>query len=158
MKRAISILILFAFMSGAVAQQESEPILIKPVAFDRFFWLSSPANPRQVFVAEVQNSSKSLVKVIYFPKTDGYRGGATEFIDPKTLSNNTVWKLKLHRASGDEKLYCKTDNYIRTSKNKIDTNESGEQTLRFHSTQIDADIKFNNLSEMGCMIVDSFSK
>lgn len=158
MKRAISILILFAFVNAASAQQSSEPILVKPLAFDRFFGLSSPQKPRQVFIAEIQNSSNSLVKVIYFPKTDGLRGGVTEFVDPKTLNNNTVWKLKLRLPLEEEKLYCKTDNYFRTSKNKIHTNESGEPTLRFHSTQIEADIKFNNLSEMPCMILASFLK
>jgi hypothetical protein len=157
MKKIIFILILFAIGHSVNAQNGPEAILVQPLAFDRFFWLLPPVKPKQIFIVEVQNTNSELLKVIYFAPTDGFRGGKTDFIDARTLNGKTLWKLKLRIPSENEKIHCKADNYLRTSKGKIHTNESGEPILRFRSTQIEADIKFNNLSDMSCMILDSFS-
>lgn len=158
MKQTIFFFLLFALFQITNAQQESELILVKPVAMDRLFWLSSPQQPKQVFIVEVQDTKGGLIKVIFFPKTDGLRGGVTEFVDPKTLNKDTFWKLKLRSPLEEEKRQCMTDNYLRTSKNKVHTNESGEPTLRFRSTQMEADIEFKSFSEMPCMVLESFSK
>lgn len=157
MKQTIFLFFLLAWVQFSNAQQEPEPTLVKPVAIDRLFWLSNPHQPRQVFIVEVQDTNGRLLKVVYFPKTDGLRGGVTEFVDPRSLNKNTIWKLNLRSPLEEEKRQCMTNDYLRTSKNKIHTNESGEPTLRFRSTQIEADIKFNSLSEMPCMILESFS-
>lgn len=158
MKRAISILILIVFGNAANAQQASEPILVKLVAFDRYFWLSSPHGPRQVFIGEIQDGSNSLIKVVYLPKTDGLRGGETEFIAPKTLKNNAVWRFQLRLPLEEEKLKCKTENYFRTSKNKIAINERGEPALRFRAAQFDGFVQFSDVEKMPCMIDDSKSR
>jgi hypothetical protein len=158
MKQTIFILFLLILVHSANAQQEPKSNLVKPLAIDRLFWLSSPHKPKQTFIVERQEITGGLLKVIYFPKTDGLRGGVTEFVDPKTLTNKTLWNLKLRNPLENEKAYCKVDNYFRTSKGKIHKNEIGEPTLRFRATQIEADIKFNNLLEMPCMILESFLK
>jgi hypothetical protein len=157
MKQTIFILIFFAFGYSVNAQQ-LEPTVVKPVAFDRLYLLSSPHKPKQVFVVEVQNPNSDLIKVIYFPKTDGFRGGVTDFVLPAILTNKTLWKLNLRDPLETEKGYCKIDNFWKNTSNKFSTDEKKEPILRFRSTQIDADVKFNNLSEMPCMILDSFSK
>ncbi len=155
MKQAIFILIFFTFGFSADAQQERDPTLVKPVAYDRNFILSSPHKPKQVFIVQVQNANGDLLKVIYFPKTDGLRGGVTEFVGPKTLSSKTLWKIKLRQPVESESIYCKTDNFLSSSSDKISFAKEKEPVLRFRSTQFDAFIQFNNFEKMPCMILDS---
>ena len=154
MKQTIFILIFFAF--GYSINAQSEPTLVRPVAFDRLYLLSSPQRPKQVFIGEVQ-STRTLLKIIYFPTTDGLRGGVTEFVDPATLNKKTVWLLELRSPLEKEKFFCEIDNFLRDSSKKFSTNEKKEPVLRFRSTQLDAFIKFNNLSEMPCMVLDGKS-
>lgn len=158
MKQANLILLFFVLAYSVYAQQESKPTLVKPLAYDKYYLLSGPPKPLQIFIVEVQNDNYDLLKIIYFPKTDGLRGGETEFIVPRTLNNKTLWNLKLRYPGEKEKSYCKTDNFVRTESNNIAVNKEKEAVLRFRSTQMDADIKFNNLSEMPCMILESFSE
>lgn len=153
MKQIILILLLLLSLYFSTSAQE-EFVVVTPVAVDRLFWLSSPRKPVQVFVAEMQNGTLPI-KIIYFPKSDGRRGGLTEFVDPKTLNNKTRWKVRLRAPSGEETSYCKADNYFRTSRSKIKTDEEGEPVLRFRSTQFDAFLQFRNLAEMSCKVLDS---
>jgi len=155
------LLIIFALVISSSSQQNSETTIANFVAFDKFSGLSNPREPKQMFIIEVQKSSffqaGKLIKVVYYPKTDGFRGGA-KFLESDTLNYKNIWKMKLRQPSEEEKLYCEFENYLKTSDGEVDTDEKSEPTLKFHSTQIDADLKFNNLERIPCMILDSFLK
>lgn len=153
----IVIVIIFTLTFPSNSQQSSKVTLAKFVAFDKFSALSNPREPNQLLLIEIQKSKGELLKVIYFPKTNGSRGGA-KFLEADTLNYKNLWKMKLRQPLENEKLSCEADNFLRTSDGEIDTNEKNEPTLRFRSTQIDADVKLDDLSDMPCMILDSFSK
>jgi hypothetical protein len=158
MKKIIIItLIIFAFAFSSSSQQSRKPTLARFVAFDKFSGWKNPREPIQTLIIEIQKSKVELLKILYFPKTNGFRGGA-KILETDTLNYKNLWRMKLRDPSENEKLNCETDNFLRTFDGEIDTNEKNEPTLRFRSTQIDADVKLNNLSEMPCQVLDSFSK
>ena len=72
MKQIIFFLYLFALVHFTNAQQVSEFTLVTPVAMDRLFWLSSPQQPKQVFIVEVQGTNGGLLKSFFFQKLTDY--------------------------------------------------------------------------------------
>ncbi len=154
MKHLTLFLILLSLSTDVSSQRDNESVEVVPLAYDRFYLLSDPQRPKQVFIVEVQNARKDLLRVVYFPFTEGFRGGITKFLDPKTLNSETLWKLRLRLPTDAENSACNSNNFLREDSNKSSINNQ-EPVLRFRSTQIDAEIKFVGLSEMPCMILDS---
>lgn len=166
MSKLISFLFVVSALTQTVASQtKAEPVTGRFVAFDKFADWGNPREPQQLLIVEIGQKSKSkaslsemkLIKVVYLPETNGRRGGA-KFLDEETLNYQNHWKMRLESSSDREMSLCDVDNFLRTSEDEVDTNEKGEPTLRFHSTQIDADVALKNLSNMPCMILRSFSK
>jgi len=158
MIKAIILIILFA-----LPYQSANPELISGrfIASDKFQGLTNPREPIQMLFVEVQGKGTApgvkLLKVVYYPETTGIRGGA-KFLGNDTLKYSNVWKLKFHLPLEErEKHACgQFDNFFRASNGTIDT-DGREPLLRYRSTQFEADIKFENLSKMPCMILDSIN-
>lgn len=132
------------------------------IASDSFQGFTNPREPVQRLFLEVRDKNSSsklkLLKVIYFPETTGRRGGA-KFLSEDILKYKNVWKLKVHQPTEQkEKFECgRFDNYLRSYDGGIDT-DGKEPLLRYRSTQSDAYIRFEKLSEIPCMILDSISR
>jgi hypothetical protein len=154
-------LIIFSLLI-AFPYQSANPDLIKGrfVAFDNLQGLTNPRQTTQRFIIEVQDKQTSpnakLLKVVYFAPSGSVRGSA-KFLGRDILDYRYVWKLKLHQPLEErEKSECSQfDNFWRVTDGTIDTDEKNEPALRYRSTQFEAEIKFEKLSEVPCMILDS---
>lgn len=157
----MAVVTLFALGFSTNAQQVSATSKARFVAYDKFSGWGNPREPVQLLLIEVQGKDRSklggLIKVIYRPKTNGFRGDA-EFLEMRVLGYENTWNMVLSRPKEKELRLCDIGNYLLTSDNRVDTDENGEPTTRFHSTLIDADLVVGTINELPCMILDSFSK
>lgn len=156
-------LIVTIFLSlGLTLQQdkESDSLVGRFVAFDKLQGLTNPREPRQQFVFGLEDGSSSnrglLVRLIYFPETTSLRGGAKFLTDDKLAYSNR-WNLRVHQPrTTNERSACKdVDDFFRAADGSIDENEKHEPMLRYRSTQTKADLRFDGLSTMPCLILDS---
>jgi hypothetical protein len=151
-------------MLSYLSVPSSDSVLISGrfIAFDKFQGLTNPREPIQMLFVEMQDqgapSGVKLLRVVYYPETTGVRGGA-KFLTDDILRYKNIWKLKFHQPLEErEKRACgQFDNFFRTSGGAIDT-DGREPLLRYRSTQFDADIKFEKLGEMPCMVLDSVNQ
>lgn len=131
------------------------------VAYDRFQGLTNPYEPTQTLILELitPKSEEKLVRLVYFAPTNGMRGGA-RFLDNKILQDETVSRFRVHQPSTEreEDICGRADSFFRSLQNVIDEDEKGEPLLRFRSTQFAADMKFDRIEAMPCLILDSIAK
>lgn len=130
------------------------------VAFDRSYSLMNAHEPRQQFIVEVQNEELSaemkLIIVVYFAPTTGFRGGA-QLLEIDTLNYKNRWKLKLRQPlkKREREACSQIDNFLRSKDGKAYNDKRKEPVVRFRSTQFEADMIFEQLQEMPCMILES---
>lgn len=154
---AFSIVIL-----GQTTRSQPSVLSGKFVAYDTLQGLTSPREPKQFFVVEVQSTglfeSGQLLRVIYFAPSGSIRGSA-RFLGIETLNYSKTWTLSFHKPSTEnERIYCAdVDGFLRASDGTIDENEKHEPLLRFRSTRFKAYIKFDDLGVMPCLILDSLT-
>jgi hypothetical protein len=159
----ISLLLFCAFFVPHQATQfQAGDVSGKFVAFDILQTLTNPREPKQLLIVEVQEaglfSKGQLVRVVYFAPGTSLRGGAKFLKDE--LSYGNTWTLKVRQPStGNERVYCAdVDNFWRTATGSIDEDGKHHQLLRFRSTQFKADMKFDSLKDMPCLILDSLER
>jgi hypothetical protein len=148
-----------------LSHQSADPALINGrfIAFDILQSLTNPHEPTQSFIVEVQDKNPyinvKLLRVVYFAPTNGLRGGA-KFLSHDILDYKNVWKLKLHQplTAGEKSACSQYDNFWRVMDGTIDIDEKKEPILRYRSTQFEAEIKFEKITEMPCMILDSIQQ
>jgi hypothetical protein len=134
----------------------------KFVAFDKLQILTNPREPKQLFIVEVQKAGLfdkgQLLRLVYFAPGTSIRGGAKFLRDELAYAN--TWTLKVHKPSTEnERIYCaEVDNFWRAADGSIDEDGKREQILRFRSTQFQADVRFENLKNMPCLILDSLER
>ena len=132
----------------------------KFVAYDQFQGLTDPRQPLQRFVVEAQKGESveevRLLRLVYFAEGTSIRGGA-KFLGDHTLSYSNTWTMRVHRPSKEnERAACdKIDNFFRTSDGSPSTDETGQPILRFRSTRSSEEVKFDGLSAMPCLVLDS---
>ena len=147
---------------GLTSQQdkESDSLVGRFLAFDKLQGLTNPREPRQQFVFRLEHESPSrsgtLIRLVYFPETTSLRGGAKFLTDDKLAYPNR-WNLRVHQPrTTNERSACKdVDDFFRAADGSIDENEKHEPMLRYRSTQTKADMRFDGLSTMPCLILDS---
>lgn len=152
-KFIIMCFVVFLFFQTA----NSQTVEGRFVAFDKSRTLTNAREPKQHFIVEIQDEKSpvkvNLIKVVYFVPTNSFRGGA-KLLDTNALNYKKVWKLKLSKPSKEEKDSCRQiDNFLRNEDGTVYNDEVKEPVLLFHSTQFNADIMFENLLEMPCMIL-----
>lgn len=158
----MKILFLIPLSLVILFQQETKPGSVQGrfVAVDKLQALTNPREPRQQLIVEVQNArlfaKGQLIRVVYFAETTSLRGGA-KFLGIETWGYANTWNLKTHHpTTANERAACAdVDNFFRAADGSIDENEKHEPILRYRSTQSKADMKFDDLSVMPCVILDS---
>jgi hypothetical protein len=162
--RPLLILTIFLLMSFQVYGDER--ITGRFVAVNKFMLLRIHRGIRQHLIFENVKTNE-LLKIVYLPKLkiENNSIGYELKSDPDFLSEDDLdyrkERLLLLRLPDKEieNIWCNQfDNYIRGEKNKIEKNEFGEDILQFQSTQFKADVKFDNLKAMPCLILDSLPK
>lgn len=158
----MKILFLIPLSLVILFQQETKPGSVQGrfVAVDKLQALTNPREPRQQLIAKIQNAGLfaegQLIRVIYFAETTSLRGGA-KFLGKETLDYANNWNLKIHQPkTANERAACAdVDNFLRAADGSIDEDGKHEPILRYRSTQSKADMKFDDLSVMPCVILDS---
>jgi len=151
----IKFLILFGLFCATSLTIRSQENLVEGrfIAFDRFAPLGNPREPTQLLILEEANGSEAIIKTIYFPKTNGLRGGA-QFLLPADLKYQKVWKLRLREPMKEEKRLCKVDSFFRSADGGIDLDANQEPVLRFRSTLFESDLKLDRLSSIPCLVIE----
>lgn len=150
----------FAFFLLSTQEAISQTIIGRFIALDKSTALMSTHEPKQRFIVETPEEALStgmkLIKVVYFAPTNGFRGGA-KLLTEDTINYKNLWRLKLHQPIEDrERDSCKQiDNFLRVKNGKAYIDKMKEPVVLFRSTQFEADIIFEQLPDMPCMILDS---